>query len=138
MVWRLDVVGFSVGVVAFVVSTIATGGIDGVFAFVVCVLDCVEKVVVAADIKDVDVENADAVVIVSVGFVKFVWTFVACRLDVVGFSVGVVTFVVNTIATGGVDGVVVFVAFALDCIENVGVTVDRIDVDVENGGAEAV
>ena len=64
MVWRLDVVGFSVGVVAFVVSTVATGGIDGVVAFVVCVLDCVERVVVAADIKDVDVENADAVVVV--------------------------------------------------------------------------
>ena len=62
----------------------------------------------------------------------------ACRLDVVGFSVGVVTFVVNTIATGGVDGVVAFVVFALDCIENVGVTVDRIDVDAENGDAVAI
>ena len=58
-----------------------------------------------------------------------------CRLDVVIFSVCVVAFVVSTVTTGGADGVVVFVVCMLDCFKNVGVTVDRKDVDVENDGA---
>ena len=64
MVCRLDVVGFSVGVVAFVVSTDTTGGVDGVVAFVVCVLDSIENVVVSVEGTDVDVENDCAVVAV--------------------------------------------------------------------------
>ena len=64
MVCRLDVVGFSVGVVAFVVSTVTTGGVDRVVAFVVCVFDSIENVVVSVEGTDIDVENDGAVVAV--------------------------------------------------------------------------
>ena len=55
------------------------------------------------------------------------------RLDA-SFPVGVVAFVVSTV----VDGVVAVVVCALDCIESAGASVDRTDVDVGNGDAEAV
>ena len=53
-------------------------------------------------------------------------------------AVFVVVLLVVSVVTGGIDGVVVFVVFALVSIENVGVTVDRIDVDFINTVAVVV
>ena len=53
-------------------------------------------------------------------------------------AVFVVFLLVVSVVTGGIDGVVAFVVFALVSIENVGVTVDRIDVDVINTVAVVV
>ena len=116
----------------FVVLSRVLSDVGGeVKTFVVCVLGCGKDV-------GVTVENDDAGAVVKEEFnVNVVWAFMVGWLDVVGFPVGVVAFVVSTVAPGGVDGVVAFVDCALDCIENVGVSVDRIYVDVENDDALA-
>ena len=57
--------------------------------------------------------------------VNIVWAFVDLRLDVFGFLVDAVVFIVSNVVTGGVDGVVVIDAEALDCVDDaVAVTVD--------------